>query len=112
MTHIVACCEQPPLDPFSPSSNAVPHTATPSSAGTVSVEAEGWQPIETAPRDGTWFFACIKDAGPYKPRLVHFADAYDRYPINDVGGCWSRAPTHWMPLPEPPALRELAGERG
>lgn len=88
----------------------LPPRTTPSSAGTVSVEAAGWQPIETAPRDGTWFLACIKDAGPYKPRLVHFADAYDRFPINDEDACWSRAPTHWMPLPEPPALRALAGD--
>lgn len=56
-----------------------------------------WQPIETAPRDGTWLL--LWDGGC---RLIgHF------YPPE---GRWDNAdgdelkPTHWTPLPEPPVL--------
>lgn len=67
-----------------------------------------WQPIETAPKDGT-------------PILIFYEELYGmrRYSIR----CWDRGdwataqegwvdewrqirpnekPTHWMPLPEPP----------
>lgn len=59
-----------------------------------------WQPIETAPRDET-------------PVLVAYRDAWMTvaafWPCNM---CWTEItasgrklnePTHWMPLPEPPA---------
>lgn len=57
-----------------------------------------WQPIETAPRDG--YPVMLTCRTPYKP----FFGFYD-----SVDGAWfesgtykCRAPTHWMPLPEPP----------
>lgn len=71
-------------------------------------EAAQWQPIETAPNDGTEFLA-------YRRGKV--ATAY-RVPRDDcemwVFGGSSAAvehfpsikPTHWMPLPQPPAIRE------
>ena len=67
-------------------------------------EAGAWQPIETAPRDGTWFVAACDDTKwNVLPRIVRFKDKYDRYPISDPGVVWTIAPTHWMPLPAPPA---------
>lgn len=68
----------------------------------------GWQPIETAPRDGTlvdlWVdhgqgngkrIACCKyDAGSSHPDWVERS-----YGILDV---ISGTPTHWMPIPEAP----------
>lgn len=80
-----------------------------------------WQPIETAPRDGTWFLICRADEGPssyevgrYDPLLHDTYVLHDtcdgvalyrktRETIYDWGGFnnFGRA-THWMPLPEPP----------
>lgn len=58
--------------------------------------ASGWRPIETAPKDGT-LLLCFW-------RSSHCAVAY----YDD--GCWWDAgtdglddPTHWQPLPSPPA---------
>lgn len=65
---------------------------------------DGWQPIETAPMDGTMFLAY---------RRGSFAAAY-RVPRDDCemwcfGGMSAAVehspgikPTHWMPLPQPP----------
>lgn len=76
-----------------------------------------WQPIETAPRDGTWFIICRNsegfesyEIGRYEPMLW---DKYipvdsnlfrkEKEQIFDWSGFnnMHRA-THWMPLPEPP----------
>jgi hypothetical protein len=65
-----------------------------------------WQPIETAPKDGTAILLW-----PYNP-----GDAYGGYALKEVAlGYYTPdeewfnpeqrcpfEPTHWMPLPEPP----------
>ena len=60
-----------------------------------------WQPIETAPRDGTEFLAFWSNAyGKFKfiqPMMWlnnRFVVTWDH--DDDV------KPTHWMPLPQPP----------
>jgi hypothetical protein len=85
----------------------------------------GWQPIETAPKDGTWIlcWSVTKDEEPKYPQRVKlwFWDQHrsrSRYTKYNPGGhgAWSYddkilhqssgeeyEPTHWMPLPEPPA---------
>lgn len=71
-----------------------------------------WQPIETAPKDGTEILTCSfevtqKPDGSsliwYDCEVVHWVDYEER------GGWWNGdvirypdSPTHWMPLPEPP----------
>ena len=56
-----------------------------------------WQPIETAPKDGT---VVLGWCGPEDEcRLMHFYGRRWECP----SGAWdSYSPTHWMPLPPPP----------
>ena len=71
-----------------------------------------WQPIETAPTDGTrilvWegFYECVE--------LVWWRwkqtgeEAYGTWTTNGISGY---NPTHWMPLPDPPLDAEEKGKR-
>jgi len=52
-----------------------------------------WQPIETAPQDYSWFLAWCYDLGFFVYRTGPGLMAGEE-----------PAPTHWMPLPEPPKL--------
>lgn len=62
-----------------------------------------WQPIETAPRDGTPILGydngIIRVCVPklFGPRWEWFRDD-----IIVPNNTWSIEPSHWMPLPEPP----------
>ena len=81
-----------------------------------------WQPIETAPKDGTEILLWAKDVGP---RVGSFDSEFNNDPdgYRPYGGWWSltgeispafpawrdleevpakNTPTHWMSLPEPP----------
>ena len=67
-----------------------------------------WQPIETAPKDGTVIFIwyghrlnrhaafddCIKKA--------QWLEGIEEWRIESVGGNQPYFPLYWMPLPEPP----------
>ena len=81
-----------------------------------------WQPIETAPKDGTEVWAYRADSGVF----VAMFGAMDIFPMSDAeieamdeGSFWQEdwwayafdgvfrleddlAPTHWHPLPDPP----------
>lgn len=63
----------------------------------VAFEAQGWQPIETAPRDGTLILA--HDRGPW-PYIVEWHQ-HTRSWIGADGRCWT--PHRWQPLPAPPS---------
>jgi hypothetical protein len=67
---------------------------------------DDWQPIETAPQDGTYILAIraapshdqtIPNIIVWNPWLTNWADNYapDARPV-------LHQPTHWMPLPPPP----------
>jgi hypothetical protein len=52
-----------------------------------------WRSVRTMPRDGSWFWA----KSPVEIRFVHYADKYDRLPIDGSGRMWTSLPTNWMP---------------
>jgi hypothetical protein len=54
-----------------------------------------WQPIETAPKDGT---EVLLTNGEYK-RAGYWATRINAWSIDMVPPI--KAPTHWAPLPEP-----------
>jgi hypothetical protein len=60
----------------------------------------GWQPIETAPQDGTVIMIHVT-AKPNLPPYTCRADDYWN------GAWWLETATHWMPLPAPPARAAL-----
>ena len=63
------------------------------------LRAQEWQPIETAPRDGTWIQGW--GSGAWCPEMRwsdqcdDWVDSYDLEPTNFQ-------PTHWQPIPKPP----------
>ncbi len=58
----------------------------------------GWQPISSAPNDGTVVFLYDPDGAGLTPSYYF---AQDNYWVS------CKEPTHWMPIPEPPkATRE------
>jgi hypothetical protein len=81
----------------------------------------GWQPIETAPKDRTTILI-------FKPGTLYNGEPAPWYDVarwdyvdndqSEMGwasqdGCLSCVePTHWMPLPEPPAGRAALTGKG
>lgn len=79
-----------------------------------------WLPIESAPKDGTWLLVAgtiwageisgiVKNVRA-EMGIARFTNGKSDFDgddwWDDTGGdayaCWCR-PTHWMPLPQPPA---------
>lgn len=60
-----------------------------------------WQPIETAPKDGTEILIYSRYGDQY---VVSYDDSFIRAPwrIRNEEGLNENIPTHWMPLPETP----------
>ena len=78
--------------------------------------SDEWQPIETAPKDGTWVLLSGGDCGQESDDPSCVSGQWTTY-LNG-GQCeghwqfawfdggyygWYDDPTHWMPLPNPPA---------
>ena len=68
-----------------------------------------WQPIETAPRDGTYILLGYTQQGDEMPTglFVGVGSLHENgklWVINswDNEKAW---PTHWMPLPDPPEVK-------
>jgi hypothetical protein len=65
-----------------------------------------WRPIETAPKDETEILLFIPDMQGYpdNPRIVSAYWGICGWTDNAAVGCqtWGN-PSHWMPLPNPPA---------
>jgi hypothetical protein len=75
---------------------------------------DGWQPIESAPRDGTMFLGAKAEAANYPGPMLGYFCAYwsaehccfmysSERPCTDL--------THWMPLPSPPNKETISGAR-
>ena len=68
-----------------------------------------WQPIKTAPRDGTIFLA-VNARGVCNRKSMYFLCFSDTKngPYAEGAGwrrpgrTWPAYPTHWVPLPDPP----------
>lgn len=73
------------------------------------IATQGWQPIETAPRDGTWFWGfwpdCHEDQNRYCSTSWLDDSDESRFVDDSDWRDWQQ-PTHWMPLPPPPAHLE------
>ena len=99
-------------------------------------QAEGWMPIETAPKDGTHILlhapACEHEGAPVQARTTYghwrapsdtprikYQDGFAPEPEwEDFEPFWAswdggfteeHPPTHWMPLPPPPTSAEGVG---
>ena len=56
-----------------------------------------WQPIETAPKDGTRILVGRENRFPKNTYVVRWFDGV--WSIGPLGGEWTAYPTHWMPIP-------------
>lgn len=74
------------------------------------VAGQGWQPIETAPRDGTpilvWVPEWCRDGSPGWWVTAIRGNRAGRYSFDD--GDEIVFPTYWMPVPDPPTHKEGA----
>ena len=68
-------------------------------------ELSEWQPIETAPKDGTDILVMTGET-MHVVRWINIHGDFDYWAVDDnKHGPFTlrgKAPTHWMPLPEPP----------
>jgi hypothetical protein len=55
----------------------------------------GWQPIETAPNDGTVILYATPEHGDWRYRMSRGDDWH-------AGAYWIENATHWMPYPPAP----------
>jgi len=68
------------------------------------IDSNGWQPIETAPKDGTEILLYASAWGLSDIGLCYWRD--DRVMTGWTWGCEQpfKFPTHWMPIPEAPKV--------
>ena len=94
-------------------SNRAAHDTAP--AGLSAGGGAAWQPIETAPRDGTWFVICLPGERFEVGRFYPAKSTY--YVPSEIDGLFRQQEkvihewgefnnfhraTHWLPLPAPP----------
>ncbi len=60
-----------------------------------------WRPIETAPRDNTYYLLYNSVLGDFD---IGYKDSTDDSWYDDMA--YDLKPTHWMPLPSPPEEEE------
>ena len=62
---------------------------------------QGWQPIESAPKDGSMMLISVGDRGGVGESWFSRSDDKWYWASGDAA---QSTPTHWMPLPSPPDL--------
>lgn len=74
-------------------------------------ERDQWQPIETAPRDETILIWPVSYGRPAPARWWDSTERGGYWDVAhmNVATCKRLAPTHWRPLPAPPAPTETEG---
>jgi hypothetical protein len=80
---------------------------------TAALSQDGWQPIETAPRDGTPILG-YRAGIPVKTRIAVIAWLPEEWRLGDSWsgsalGLTMQFPTHWRPLPAPPLPTQEEG---
>lgn len=65
-------------------------------------ENSGWQPIETAPKDGTEVLLAYPGGLVKSGKWTLFGGAYEDHWADGKRPRFGSDPTHWMPLPAPP----------
>ncbi|MDR3547041.1 MAG: DUF551 domain-containing protein [Candidatus Pacebacteria bacterium] len=69
--------------------------------------AEGWRPIESAPKDGTEVLVARVNSNGHEIIKAYFDGQFPNYPWFDGSELREHNwPTHWMPLPDPPMKGE------
>ena len=73
--------------------------------------AEQWQPIETAPKGGTYFIAYSDKSVTITHHLIHWSTDFleQNEAWRDAGGYEYDYLTHWQPLPPPPTIEGDGG---
>lgn len=75
-----------------------------------------WQPIETAPKDGTAVLGFTPERAGYVAtqsyEIIHWSGWGGGVWENVTGYKPSCRFTHWMPLPKPPAIRSRTEGEG
>jgi hypothetical protein len=72
----------------------------------------GWQPIETAPKDGTvvfvWYVTHFTSRAAFHNsiKMAFWVAGCSEWSVDGLGGNVPPALTHWMPLPAAPAEGE------
>lgn len=63
-----------------------------------------WQPIDSAPKDGTQFIAYMAYDEGAEIDVIFWSQSRKDFPWHFVAGgaAAENIPTHWMPLPKPP----------
>ena len=95
-----------------------PYGHTEAQAALAAIEAQGWmvvqgwQPIESAPKDGTSILACVSGYVPSQVQWVEFDGVgkwsddpemfMEEYHFRAYFSGTAYDPTHWMPLPTSP----------
>ncbi len=63
---------------------------------------QGWQPIATAPKDGTEVLGFRGRGAAGQSGQFRAIAKFNGYEWIRIPGSYSWSPTHWMPLPMPP----------